>query len=158
MRKFAYVIAFASAFASPALAETREDRLAVAKDYYAQAAEDMDMERMIAQMYEPILPSIEQNIGTPITADQKAQIHTIYMDTFSAPMADLMAKQVEVMADQFTLDELTALNVFYKTPEGRAVMKKMPDVLAALQPEIISMVQTKMQDVMVQLEDIFMEN
>ncbi|SDW03489.1 DUF2059 domain-containing protein [Celeribacter indicus] len=147
-------LTLAAGLALPLHAETREERLAVAEDYTEMAVEDMDMERIIEQMYTPILPQIEASTGESLSEEQRSEIHRIYMDNLADPMREVMNGQAEVMADQFTIEEITALRDFYGTEEGRSVMRKMPDVLAAVQPDIMQMVQTKMPDIMAEVQTV----
>lgn len=58
------------------------------------------------------------------------------------------------MADMLTLDEIRALRDFYATDLGRAVMMKMPDIMAKQQPAIMAMVQVTMPVVMPKLQEI----
>ncbi|ALI54449.1 DUF2059 domain-containing protein [Celeribacter marinus] len=149
----AFAIAVSLVAACPAASETREERLAVATEYNDLAIADMDMGRVISQMYLPILTQIRTS-GRTVTEAQEADIQDLYMEAFEQPMYEVMGETSGIMADMFTLDEIVALRDFYKTAEGRAVMVKMPDMIGAQQPMIIEMVTAKMPSVMEQLQDI----
>jgi hypothetical protein len=58
------------------------------------------------------------------------------------------------MADILTLPEIEALRDFYASANGRAVMMKLPDILAAQQPQIMAMVQDTMPVIMPKLQAI----
>lgn len=148
----AFVVGLACA--TPVFADTLEERLAVAKAYNDQALADMDMERIIEQMYMPLLDQVKAAQGVTISDEQIAQVHSLYMETFSAPMYKLMEDNVPIMAELMTLKELEALRDFYATDEGRAVMLKLPDLLAASQPAIMQMVQSKVPAIMGELGTI----
>jgi hypothetical protein len=61
------------ATALPALAETREERVAAAQVYIDMALADFDMEAMIGMLYQPILDQVTAG-GAVLTEDQLAKI------------------------------------------------------------------------------------
>ena len=134
----------------PALAETREERLAVAGEYVELALQGFDMNALIETMYQPILQQVAAG-GQTLDDAQVAQIRKLYLDTFTEPMAALMRDQAGIMADMFTLAEITALRDFYATPEGRSVMAKLPQLTAAQQPGMMKLINEKMQGLMPQV-------
>jgi hypothetical protein len=136
-----------------AQAETRAERLTVAQSYIAETLKDMDMERVIQQMWKPIIPQIEAS-GTKLSEDQLTRIDTLYQGLFMEPMTTMMESQAELMADMMTLEEISALRDFYTTEIGRSVMSKLPDVIGAQQPMILEMVQSKQAEMMGGLQDI----
>ena len=134
----------------PALAETREDRIAAAEVYIDMALSDFDMEAMIGMLYQPILDQVTAG-GAVLTEDQLAKIKALYLDAFAEPLPALMRDQAGIMADMFTLAEIKALNDFYATPEGKSVMAKLPQLTAAQQPALNQFIGTTMQDLMPQV-------
>ena len=62
-----------------------------------------------------------------------------------------MHDQSEIMADMFTLAEITALRDFYATPEGKSVMSKLPQLTAAQQPGMMALINDKMTGLMPQV-------
>ncbi|WP_417248837.1 DUF2059 domain-containing protein [Celeribacter sp.] len=164
MQKFAHrfaatalALTLSTTCALPAFAETREERLSLAQEYTAMAVADMDIEGIIAQMYIPILPQIEASTGTAITDEQRAKVHTLYMDEMYEPMREIMLAQADVMVDIYTYDEIEALYNFYKSDLGRSAMLKMPELLGAQQPMIMELVQTRMPGIIGQLQAIIEE-
>ncbi|MGL4235922.1 DUF2059 domain-containing protein [Tabrizicola sp.] len=131
----------------PALAETREERVAVAKEYVELALQGFDMSAMIETMYQPVLQQVAAG-GQTLSEDQVGQIRQLYLDTFTEPMNKLMRDQSQIMADMMTLAELTALRDFYATPEGRSVMAKLPQLTAAQQPGIMALINENMSTLM----------
>ncbi|MFN4201461.1 MAG: DUF2059 domain-containing protein [Tabrizicola sp.] len=134
----------------PALAETREERVAVAAEYVERVLQGFDMTAMIETMYQPILQQVAAG-GQTLDDAQVAQIRQLYLDTFTEPMTRLMREQAGIMADMFTLAEITALRDFYATPEGRSVMAKLPQLTAAQQPGMMALINDKMQGLMPQV-------
>lgn len=133
-----------------AVAETREERLAVAKEYTENTIADMNISHVIRTMWEPVMPAI----GVTPTKEQAEQIQILYMDTFEQPMIDILYGQTEIMADLFTLKELEALRNFYATPLGASITQKLPKVMEQINPIIISMVQEAMPTVMPKMMEI----
>lgn len=131
----------------PALAETREEREAVASEYVELALQGFDMTAMIETMYQPILQQVAAG-GQTLSEEQVGKIRQLYLDTFTQPMAKLMRDQAGIMADMFTLAEITALRDFYATPEGRSVMAKLPQLTAAQQPGMMALINDQMQGMM----------
>jgi hypothetical protein len=142
--------ALAVLLALPAAGETREDRIAVAQDYVELALAEFDMAALIESMYQPVLQQVAAG-GATLTDAQVAAIRQLYLDTFTRPMTDLMRDQAGLMADMMTLDEITALRDFYATPEGRSVMAKLPQLVAAQQPGVMALVNDTMPGLMPQV-------
>ena len=145
-----FVLAALSALPLPALAETREDRVAAAAEYVELALDGFDMAAVIETMYQPILQQVAQG-GQTLTEAQVGEIRQLYLDTFTDPMTALMRDQAQIMADIMTLGEITALRDFYATPEGKSVMAKLPQLTAAQQPALNQFIGTTMQDLMPQV-------
>lgn len=135
------------------MADTQAERLAVAESYIAETLKDMDMERVIEQMWRPIIPQIEAS-GTKLTEDQLTRINALYQGLFTDPMTQMMESQAALMADMMTLEEISALRDFYTTDIGRSVMRKLPDVIGAQQPMILEMVQSRQAEMMSGLQEI----
>lgn len=144
------LLAAALALPLPALAETREERVAAAAEYVDLALQGFDMTAMIETMYQPVLQQVAAG-GQTLSEDQVAQIRQLYLDTFTEPLTKLMRDQAGIMADMMTLAEIRALRDFYATPEGRSVMAKLPQLTAAQQPGIIALINDNMESLMPQV-------
>lgn len=144
------VFALALLLPLPALAETREDRVAAAQEYVELALAGFDMAAVIETMYQPLLQQVAAG-GQTLSDDQVMQIRQLYLDTFTDPMLSLMREQSQIMADIMTLGEITALRDFYATPEGKSVMAKLPQLTAAQQPGVMQLVNDKMAGLMPQV-------
>jgi hypothetical protein len=144
------ILAALLALPLPALAETREERVAAAAEYVELALDGFDMAAVIETMYQPLLQQVAAG-GQTLTDAQLADIRTLYLDTFTDPMNALMRDQAQIMADIMTLGEITALRDFYATPEGKSVMAKLPQLTAAQQPGVMALVNDKMEGLMPQV-------
>ena len=136
------------------LAETRDDRLAAARSYLEMTMADLDEDRMIRQMYQPLLQQLAAR-GTTATAPQIAELDALYMSNLKQPLLDVMQAQDEIMADLMTLEEIQAIAAFYATPAGRAVMRKLPEMMERQQPQIMTLMQQTMPRVMPEVARIF---
>ena len=65
-----------------------------------------------------------------------------------------MLDQAPIMADLMTLAEITALRDFYQTPEGRAVMLKLPRLVEAQQPQVMALISGNLMPIMDQIQEI----
>lgn len=144
------ILAALLALPLPALAETREERVAVAQDYVDLALQGFDMAALVETMYQPILQQVAAG-GVTLSDEQVAKIRQLYLDTFTEPLTKLMRDQSGIMADMMTLAEITALRDFYATPEGRSVMAKLPQLTAAQQPGMMALINDKMTGLMPQV-------
>jgi hypothetical protein len=144
------ILAVLLALPLPALAETREERIAVADEYVTLALTDFDMAAVIDTMWQPIIQQAEA-AGQPVSPEQRDKIKALYTDAFTVPMTDLMKEQSAIMADVMTLAEITALRDFYATPEGRSAMAKLPQLTAAQQPGLMKLVNDKVTGLMPQV-------
>jgi hypothetical protein len=144
------ILLLALALPLPALAETREERVAVAAEYVDLALQSFDMAAIIDSLSQPIFQQVAA-AGQSLTEDQATLIRKLYADTFTEPMTALMRDQSQIMADMMTLAEITALRDFYSTPEGRSAMAKLPQLTAAQQPGVAKLIEEKMGPLMPQV-------
>ena len=154
MKRLFIAAAAAAVFSCPAYAgETREARLSAAQDYIEMTLLDIDMQALIQQMWKPLIAQVEAS-GRTISEEQIQRVDTLYQSNLTEPMYDIMRQQDEIMADLFTLTEIEALRDFYASEEGRAVMRKLPMLLERQQPQIMSMVEAQMPEVLPQVLEI----
>ncbi len=131
--------------------DDRDARLAAAREYVTRSVADRGVTDIIEQMWQPMVPTLEKNSGKALTEDQLTRIDALYQEAFGSKLLELMLAQDEVMAELMTLSEIEALRDFYATEIGRAVMMKLPTVLADQQPQIMTMVQTTMPEITTEL-------
>lgn len=134
-----------------------EERLAVAKQYVTASLEDIDLTKVVKQMWLPLAQQIETDRGSPLRSSQIEKIDKLYQDTFYLKMYNIMSQQDKIMADIFTLEEIVALRDFYYTEEGRSVMNKLPDLVGAQQPMIMKLVQETLPTIIPEIEKIITE-
>ncbi len=139
-----------SAFAQD---ETHDARLAIAREYVDASMADLDMYSFIQQLWIPVIQQMKSS-GIQLSADQISQIETLYLDTLTEPMLNVMRQQELLMAELMTLEELTALRDFYNSEHGRAVMMKMPQLSQRQQPMIAEMMRALTPQMLPRLQTI----
>ncbi|MBL9048189.1 MAG: hypothetical protein JNK34_12910 [Tabrizicola sp.] len=144
------LLAIVMALPFPALAETREERVAAAESYIDLALADFDMESMIKTLYQPILDQVAAG-GVVLGTTQTDMVHRLFMDALAEPLPAVMRDQAGIMADMMTLAEITALTEFTRTPEGKSVMAKLPRLTAAQQPALNAFIGQKMDELVPQV-------
>ena len=150
-------IAILACLALPAWAQDdRAARLDVARGYVEATLADIDMGAMISTMYAPVLDQVRAS-GQEVSEAQVAEIDALYQETFTGPMREIMLAQDEIMADLLTLEEIQALADFYATDAGSSVMRKLPEMTARQQPQIMALIETTMPTVIPQLQEILGE-
>jgi hypothetical protein len=139
---------------TPAHAETREDRVAAARLHVVLAVDDMVLDDVIRQIAASIVAEIAAR-GARTTPEQVAEFEALLQANLRAPLLDILLSQDEIMADVLTLEEIEALIDFYGSPAGRSVMRKLPEVMARQQPQIMAMVQGTMPSLTPEIVRIF---
>lgn len=134
-------------------ADTPEERLTVATSYIDSTLQDLDMKAVIQGMWKPIAAQLEAS-GTPLRPEQLQEIDALYQARFTEPMTQIMRDQAKVMAEIYTLDEITALADFYETEHGRAAIVKMPKMMELQTPMIMKMVEDQMPTIMPKIRAI----
>ncbi|SLN12131.1 hypothetical protein PEL8287_00315 [Roseovarius litorisediminis] len=139
----------------PATAQDSDqaERLAVAQEYVDATMADMDMAAFIKQMWIPVIQQMK-NSGKNLSPEQITQIETLYNDTLTEPLTNVMLQQVDLMAELMTLEELSALRDFYNSEDGRAVMQKMPTLSQRQQPMIAEMLRNITPQMLPRLQEI----
>lgn len=75
------------------------------------------------------------------------------MDTVKGMMPEIMKDMTAVMAEIYTGPELAKMRDFYVSPEGRAIVKKQPEVMAQFMPRIMARMQSMQGDMMRKMKD-----
>jgi len=117
----------ATAIATPDTPEAR--RVAVGQYFKVQPMNEM-MNDMQERMMQGMPPQMRASM-------QSSKLSPSDIQMIEAAATDSMVKH-------FTIGEIEALTAFYSSPEGRSVMKKMPDYMADLMPAIQSKMMAKM--------------
>ena len=155
--RFLIAVAAALCLAFPVHAETdtRDARLAVAREYVEASMDGMDIQDFIRQLWTPMIKQMANN-RQPMSPEQISQIETLFSDELTGPLTEVMLKQDEIMAELMTLEVLTALRDFYTSEHGRSVMEKMPQLAQIQQPMISAVLQKAMPVMMPMNSEIWL--
>ncbi len=116
-----FAIAIASAIASVAIADTKSHRKA-AEDLLTTMGVENQMARSIDQ-------SLEAQIKmTPVMAQFKEPMKKFFSKYMS--YASLKDDLITTYVDAFTEKELKEITAFYKTPVGKKMVEKMPELMS----------------------------
>lgn len=129
MKKFLLLALFVPTFAM-ATPDTPEARRAAVGQYFKV----QPMSEMMNDMQDRMLQTVPPQM--------RAQMQQSRLNASDIQMIEAAA--TESMVRHFSIAEIEALTTFYSSPEGRSVMKKMPDYMADLMPEIQSKMMAKM--------------
>ena len=75
---------------------------------------------------------MRDQIAATLPVEQRDSFRTLLNEHFD--YESYRQLNVEMTARHFTVPELTALDNFYASPEGQAVMRKMPQVMGEMMP------------------------
>ena len=146
MRLFAALCFGLCLGASPTLASTqdgeREARLAMAE----RAFDALQADQMAAQMT-TIMQAMPQSELRDMPARERAAIEDTMADVMETMMARMFEGMIEVYADTYTMEELTALATFYESPIGQSIMHKSNQMT----PQVIALMNEIMPDTMRQM-------
>jgi hypothetical protein len=93
---------------------------------------DIGGEKMIDQLMNGMTASMIEQMSKGQPKDVQDAFRTILTPSVQATMTRIMPKMIQVMdnayAENFTEQELTDIDAFYRSPSGRAMIAKMPQV------------------------------
>lgn len=153
---FAVLVGVVLLYVTPALSDTREERLAAARAYSELALEEYDHSSAISSLWKPVADHAEA-LGQPLSKEQLERLDALFQDVMAEPWRQVIREQDEVLADLMTLEEIEALVAFYSSAEGRAVMRKMPQLMNAQREQIDLLLQQKADQLAEQIEAIVEE-
>jgi hypothetical protein len=98
------------------------------------AAKEVIQTMHLNDQYNAIIPGIFKNLKPAIVQD-RADVEQQYdalvpamLDAFRQRVSELSDAAAIVYARNFSIDDLHALNDFYKTPAGQRLLQKMPTI------------------------------
>lgn len=127
------VLLFAAALACPSgsrAAESAPPPSARALDCAARYNKAMRIEETMAAKMRSLMPIMmeqeENESGSRLTEEQKAGVVEAMAEAGTVWGPIILERLIPIMAATFTEGELCALAAFYESPEGQAVIDKMP--------------------------------
>ncbi|MDV6331369.1 DUF2059 domain-containing protein [Asticcacaulis sp. 201] len=110
----------------------------------------MDFDGMMKKMYEQMMPAMFQSLrqSNPKITDQQVQDVTQVTISVTTKYTPRMKDEMfRAYAKVFTEEELNSMVVFYESPNGQAVLKKLPQVMQEFMPAMSSLMPDMMKDI-----------
>ena len=137
------VLLFA-AIALPALAQDAdiEQRRALAREYVELTTADAVMGPMIDAMW----PAIEAQMGGPgaVPTEILPELKAAFTAEIDTAMEGAMDEIAGAYADEFTLDDLTAILAFYRSAPGQKAITVQPVIMNRMLPVLTARLQASL--------------
>ena len=115
------------ASAAGAQEENAQARLDLARETMALTGADGMVNQMLDMMMPTMRPALMQQYPDATDA-QIAEAIDLIRDAFREASPELVDGGAQVYADLFTVEELEAINAFYRTPAGAKLVELLPEV------------------------------
>ena len=122
----------------------------------------MDAQKVIDQMVPAMMQATRTQMEQLLDRNQASQADRDRMQRIltaqEASVRDMLSWEklkplyVRVYSDTMTADEVLAMTRFYESPEGRSVMKKMPQILQRTMQEMQPLAESAVQEMMDEIE------
>ena len=122
----ALLVVFLLGADSPASAEQRAVALQLVELVQPESSYRAGMQQMLEQMV-PSLEAQSRASGKPLPPDYKQRMNAVLLEV--VPYPEMMQWSAEVYAQRFTGTELKELLAFYRTPVGRKLASKLPEIM-----------------------------
>lgn len=145
----AVAIAFA-VFSAPANAQ--EDELRTAAESYVNSPAQ---QQMIDGLLDPesIMGQI-RSARPDVPKEVVESIGQIASEELTTLKPQLEEAMVEAAVQTFTLDEIKAVDAFYRSPEGQAILAKSQDFMQAAMTEIGPKIQAAQQNIAARAQEV----
>ena len=110
----------------PALQEQRALALQLVELVQPESSYRAGMQQMLEQMV-PSLEAQSRASGKPLPPDYKQRMNAVLLEV--VPYSEMKQWSAEVYAQRFTVTELKELLAFYRTPVGRKLASKLPEIM-----------------------------
>jgi hypothetical protein len=135
--------------ASPAKAD-EASKTAKAEELLQLAQGDQMM-----KMMEPMMKSMMAQADKDMTAEQRAkagEMRDKIMALVAASLNKAKPAMVKVYTDSYTEEEIDGILAFYKSPAGKALLQKMPEVMQRMAPVMIQMMNDMQPEIKAMME------
>src|SRR5262249_17604890 len=111
---------------SPALAEQRRLALQLVELVQPESSYRAGVQQMMDQMV-PSLEAQAQASGKSLPPDYKQRMNAVLLEV--VPYPEMKEWSADIYAQRFTAKELKELIAFYRTPVGRKLASKLPEIM-----------------------------
>ena len=121
----------------PASAEQRVVALQLVELVQPESSYRAGLQQMMDQMV-PSLEAKARATGKPLPPDYKQRMNAALLDVM--PYPEMKQWSADIYAQRFTVAELKQLVAFYRTPVGRKVAAKLPEIMGEVGKKITAVV------------------
>ena len=97
--------------------------------------EDVGGEKMVNQVVNAMVGPMMAQMASGQSADVQEKTRTVIVPALQATMARIMPRMMDIVtasyAENFSEQELTDIDAFYRSPSGRAMIAKMPQMMSS---------------------------
>ena len=97
---------------------------------------------MMDQMYTQMSASMQQMGGEPLTVGKKNALKAAVAEAM--PYEDLVTWTAEVYTKHFTRKEIEDIAAFYKTPTGKKIASKLPELTGEVGAKVTPVLMTRL--------------
>jgi hypothetical protein len=135
-----------------AAAETPDEKTQLALELMEVSQADKTFEMLEPMLRQQMMNSLSSTMGCKAAQPVIESVSTEFAATFSASVdvEKLKVDAAAIYAETFEVDELRALVDFYRSPVGRKMMSRMPELMQ----QSMSLMQDSMKDMMPRIEKI----
>jgi hypothetical protein len=121
----------------PVTAEQRAVALQLVELVQPESAYRAGLQQMMDQMV-PSMEAQARATGKPLPPDYKQKMNAALLEVM--PYAEMKQWSADIYARRFTVPELKQLVAFYRTPLGRKVAAKLPEIMGEVGKKITAVV------------------
>jgi hypothetical protein len=128
-------VLIAACLPAMAMAQTAPPPSAHQLELAKRVMDDVGSEKMVDQMMNAMMGSMTTQMASGQSKELQDKTRMVIMPALQATMARVMPKMMEVItvsyAQTFSEQELTDIDTFYRSPSGRSMIAKMPQMMAS---------------------------
>jgi hypothetical protein len=132
--------------------------VAAAKSYFEKDAVKVGLISVVDSVNQQVLALVGKE-NPKLTPAQSIEVQTVVRDAMKERLDLLIQMNILIALKTFTADELVALDKFYASPEGSAILVKMPkmmsqvpSVVQALIPDYLAEIKAKLKAANVEVD------
>ena len=109
------------------------------------------------KMIEPMMKGMLAQMDTNMPAEQRAKVGEVQaklMALIAGSLSKAKPAFAKVYTDTYTEDEIDGILAFYKTPAGKALLQKMPEVMQRMMPVMMKVMSDVQPEIMKMMEEM----
>ena len=135
IRTIAAGVLIAACLPVMAIAQTAPPPSAHQLELAKRVMDDVGGDKMVNQIMNAVMGSMMTQMSAGQSKEVQDKSRTIFMPALQATMARVMPKMMDLVtvsyAQNFSEQELTDIDTFYRSPSGQAMIAKMPQMMSS---------------------------